>query len=148
MTEIACACSPFCSSERVIAARCALSGEQALAIAQSQPISLFSLDLTLPDLDGLEVCRRLRQQTDYRQTPIFLLSANISDAQWRKGIAAGANASFNKATELPRWLLAVREMLASRAAATPDLHPAPAGQSRRATKAARRAPRRPAAAPP
>ncbi|MBM3122298.1 MAG: response regulator, partial [Chloroflexi bacterium] len=48
----------------------AARGEEGLTLAAAQPPDLIILDLTLPDLDGIEVCRRLREWT---QVPIIVL---------------------------------------------------------------------------
>ena len=46
-------------------------GEEGLALAAAQPPDLIILDLSLPDMDGIEVCRQLRA---WSQVPIIVLS--------------------------------------------------------------------------
>ncbi len=51
-------------------------GEEGLALAAAQPPDLIILDLSLPDMDGVEVCARLREWT---QVPIIILSVRESE---------------------------------------------------------------------
>ena len=55
--------------------RGALSGEQALKIAATRPPDLILLDLQMPDTDGYEVCRRLKQDPATREIPVIVISA-------------------------------------------------------------------------
>ncbi|HUN92270.1 MAG TPA: response regulator transcription factor [Burkholderiaceae bacterium] len=64
-------------------------GLAALKIAQEQPPDLVILDLGLPGLDGLQVCRRLR--TLPRYIPILMLTARGSDAERVLGLEIGAD---------------------------------------------------------
>jgi DNA-binding response OmpR family regulator len=60
-----------------------------LAEARSRPPDLVILDLMLPDLDGLEVCRRLRKTTEY--TPILMLTARSAEMDRVLGLEVGAD---------------------------------------------------------
>ncbi|MEO8187581.1 MAG: response regulator transcription factor [Burkholderiaceae bacterium] len=64
-------------------------GTEALRIAASNPPDLVVLDLGLPGLDGLEVCRRLRASPRY--VPILMLTARSSDAERVLGLELGAD---------------------------------------------------------
>ena len=64
-------------------------GTEALRIAASNPPDLVVLDLGLPGLDGLEVCRRLRASARY--VPILMLTARSSDAERVLGLELGAD---------------------------------------------------------
>jgi two-component system response regulator MprA len=68
--------------------RGAADGPQALALAQEWRPDLVILDLMLPGLDGLQVCRRLRSQHD---TPILLLTARDDVEDRVKGLDSGAD---------------------------------------------------------
>jgi two-component system, cell cycle response regulator len=65
--------------------------ELAAQAAATQPFPLILLDVRLPDINGLEVCRRLRAQAATRHTPILLISALNSDDDKRAAIAAGVD---------------------------------------------------------
>ncbi len=64
-------------------------GSEALRVAASNPPDLVILDLGLPGLDGLEVCRRLRASPRY--VPILMLTARSSDAERVLGLELGAD---------------------------------------------------------
>ena len=51
-------------------------GEDALASLKTHGVSLVLLDLMLPGIDGLEVCRRLKAQPETRDIPSIMLTAN------------------------------------------------------------------------
>ncbi len=51
------------------------TGRQALEIVQNRPPDLIILDLMLPDVDGIEVCRSLRSHQVSMQIPIIMLTA-------------------------------------------------------------------------
>src|SRR5258707_5475255 len=64
------------------------SAENGLAAMQKTPSDAVILDLTLPDLDGLEVCRRLRATSD---VPILMLTARGEPADRVVGLELGAD---------------------------------------------------------
>ena len=69
--------------------RCAPSGHTALKFAREEPPELILLDVPLPDVDGFEVCRHLKEDAGTRGVPVIFLSA-LEDAKDRvKGFAAG-----------------------------------------------------------
>lgn len=63
-------------------------GQQALDLAKRHPLSFVILDLMLPKVDGLEVCRRLRQQSD---VPILMLTAKEEELDRLLGLSLGAD---------------------------------------------------------
>lgn len=67
----------------------AFEGDKGLAKAESKPYDLIILDLMLPGLDGLEVCRRLRSKPVY--TPILMLTAKSSELDRVLGLEMGAD---------------------------------------------------------
>jgi putative two-component system response regulator len=71
-------------------------GEAALAAVQKHHPDVVLLDVTMPQLDGLEVCRRLKSDPATRLTPVVLVTG-LSDLQSRiKGIEAGADEFLSK----------------------------------------------------
>ena len=66
------------------------SGEIALASVAARPPELILLDIQLPGLDGFEVCRRLKAQTESRDIPIMFLSASGESAERVTGLKLGA----------------------------------------------------------
>jgi CheY-like chemotaxis protein len=68
----------------------AYDGETALAIAEQTPIDFVLLDISMPGMDGVEVCARLRQMTNTRQTPIVMLTALDTPQRREQSKSAGA----------------------------------------------------------
>ncbi|MFY9620480.1 MAG: response regulator [Pyrinomonadaceae bacterium] len=66
------------------------TGAQALSSVQAEPFDLYMLDARLPDVDGFELCRRLRAID--RKTPILFFSGAAFETDKKRGIEAGANA--------------------------------------------------------
>jgi DNA-binding NtrC family response regulator len=69
--------------------RCAPSGGMALMFAEKDPPDLILLDIRLPDLDGFEVCRRLKEGQKTSPVPVIFISALEEVADKVKGLAAG-----------------------------------------------------------
>ena len=84
------------------AVRVAASGEDAIGQATNEGPSLVVLDLMLPDLDGIDVCRRLRQRSD---VPILMLTARDDDIDKIIGLEVGADDYLTKPFN-PRELVA------------------------------------------
>ncbi len=68
--------------------RAAADGAQAVDIAQRHHPALIILDLMIPKLDGLEVCRRIRQTSD---TPVLMLTARVEEVDRLVGLSIGAD---------------------------------------------------------
>jgi CheY-like chemotaxis protein len=66
--------------------------EEALALIDSDeaPFDTFLLDNMLPEIDGVELCRRIRAHEDYRMTPIIMVTASRDEALMERAFAAGA----------------------------------------------------------
>ncbi len=82
--------------------RTAANGAEALASADRESPSLIVLDLMLPDIDGIEICRRLRQKSDI---PILMLTARDEDVDKIIGLEVGADDYMTKPFN-PRELVA------------------------------------------
>src|SRR2546421_3042972 len=80
---------------RVVPAR---DGEEALQRFAAEPFDLVVLDVMLPKLDGLEVCRRMRSQSS---VPIIMLTARRGRPHKGGGVAAGAGDSIPKPLSIP-----------------------------------------------
>jgi len=73
---------------RVLKAR---DGEEALHLASERQPDLVLLDWMLPEISGLEVCRRLRLRQDTRNVPIVMLSARSEENDRIRGLDTGAD---------------------------------------------------------
>jgi len=69
----------------------AATGLAALNAVEGLPPDLIILDIMLPDLDGLEVCRRIRQQEKTRRIPIIMLTARTQEVDRVVGFELGAD---------------------------------------------------------
>ena len=72
------------------------SGRAALTAIQSSPPDLVLLDLMLPDLDGLEICRRLKRTDQTSSIPILIVSAKGEESDIVLGIELGADDYITK----------------------------------------------------
>lgn len=79
------------------------SGQDALALLEHNQIDLVVLDIRLPDMDGIAVCRQLRAGR-HDATPVLMLSANRAHESIALALAAGADAYLTKPFS-PRALL-------------------------------------------
>jgi diguanylate cyclase (GGDEF)-like protein len=68
----------------------ATSGEQALKLAAARQPDLVLLDVVMPDMDGHEVCRRLKADEATRDTPVIFVTAHNDEAAETAGLALGA----------------------------------------------------------
>src|SRR5439155_1121683 len=69
------------------------SGAEALQVLEREPVRLVVLDLALPDIDGLEVCRQIRTRSS---VPVVMLTARDDPPDRLAGLAAGADDYIGK----------------------------------------------------
>jgi len=75
---------------------CALTGEEGFTKVREYNPDLVFLDLMLPGMDGLEVCRRLRQAPDTQNIPIIMLTAKGEEDDIVQGLELGADDYITK----------------------------------------------------
>lgn len=92
-------------------------GEGGLALARAEPYDLVVLDVMLPKLDGLTVCRMLRREGD---VPIILLTARGTETDKIVGLETGADDYIVKPFSLGEFLARVRAVLRRGRAAAPS----------------------------
>jgi PAS domain S-box-containing protein len=91
----------------------ATTGHAALAAAAEA--DLVVLDVNLPDIDGFEVCRRLRARPETAQLPVLHLSATFTHTtDMELGLEAGADSYLTRPVEAPVLLATVRTLLFAR----------------------------------
>ena len=93
---------------RVVIAK---DGLQALDLAQRHDPDLVILDLMLPKLDGIEVCRRLREEPAFRRLPILMLTAKGEEADVVRGLGGGADDYLAKPARPREMVARVRNLL-------------------------------------
>lgn len=87
----------------------ATDGQTGLGLAQTFEYDLILLDVLLPELDGVTVCKRLRIQGC--QSPILMLTANQSTADRITGLDAGADDYLTKPFEMEELMARIRALL-------------------------------------
>ncbi len=91
----------------------AQNGSDGLLLVEIEQPDLMILDLMLPDLEGYEVCRRLRNATHNTHLPVLILSARVEAGSKRRAAEAGANAYLTKPVDFPELLHALNHLLAA-----------------------------------
>ena len=87
------------SAEYIVKA--ATSGPMALKIAEKQPPDLILLDIMMPDMDGYEVCRQLKENEQTRDVPIIFLTAMDQTTDEARGFELGAADYMTKPVNPP-----------------------------------------------
>jgi len=72
------------------------SGSDALERLNKDGYDLLMLDIIMPEMDGFELCKRIRKMEAYKETPILFLTAKSREADRVQGIEAGANLFLSK----------------------------------------------------
>ena len=91
--------------------RLAEDGREALRIAWAEPLDLVVLDLMLPGIDGVEVCRRLRAEPRTAKLPILMLTARGEPTDRVGGLEAGADDYVVKPFHLRELVLRIEAIL-------------------------------------
>ncbi|MGH7162591.1 MAG: response regulator [Planctomycetota bacterium] len=100
----------------------ATNGEEGLKLAREERPDLILLDLMLPGLDGLEVCRRLRSDDATARIPVIMATAKAEETDAVIGLGVGADDYLKKPFGLKELVARIRAVL-RRATEIPD--PAP-----------------------
>ena len=72
------------------------NGAEALAILQSENVSLVLSDVLMPEMNGFELCRRIKSDADLSYIPVVLLTALTDDSQRIYGVSEGADDYIQK----------------------------------------------------
>ena len=97
----------------------AQNGREALQRVEGIEPDMVILDVMMPELNGYEVCRRLRQRANLGQLPIMMLTANDSLEERINGLEAGADDYMSKPFEVPELQARVKALLRRAAPAQP-----------------------------
>jgi two-component system alkaline phosphatase synthesis response regulator PhoP len=89
----------------------ARDGEEGLRKAREDPPDLVILDIMMPEMDGWEVCRRLREDASLRTLPILMLTARGEDEDHVRGLDVGADIYISKPVAVPVLISQVEALL-------------------------------------
>jgi CheY-like chemotaxis protein len=87
------------------------NGQEALKLAISEKPDLVLMDVMMPGMDGLEVCRRLRRQEATAKIPIVLLTFRVGEESVSEGYASGCTAYLKKPIAADELVNALRQQL-------------------------------------
>ena len=93
-----------------------ISGVAALAALHEKPFDLVILDLNLPDIDGLALCRELKRADETRRVPIIMLTARVEERDKLLGFEIGADDYITKPFSMRELLARVNAQLRRAAA--------------------------------
>jgi two-component system phosphate regulon response regulator PhoB len=89
----------------------AMDGEEALLVAAEEQPDLVLLDWMLPQLSGIEVCRRLRNRQETRNVPIIMLTARGEESDRIRGLDTGADDYLTKPFSMMELLARLRAVM-------------------------------------
>ncbi len=89
----------------------ARNGTEAIQAVTSSMPDLAILDVMMPDMDGYELCQKLRQPPLNARIPIVMLTAMSSEEERRLALAAGANDIWSKPFDMDAFRKSVGELL-------------------------------------
>jgi two-component system sensor histidine kinase/response regulator len=91
----------------------AVGGPEALELLSKQRFDLILLDVMMPDMDGFEVCRRIKEDTRLKEVPVIFLTAKGGGEALAEGFESGAVMYINKPFTANKLLTIVNTMLES-----------------------------------
>ncbi len=94
-----------------MAVKTASSGQECLAEVAREIPDVILLDVMMPGMDGIEVCRRLKQSEDYKAIPVIFISARSSKEGRVEGLDSGAVDYITKPIDLDETLARIRTQL-------------------------------------
>ncbi len=93
-------------------------GEEAIVLAEAEAVDLLILEVVLPDISGLDVCRRLRERGN--EVPVIMLSSKSEETDVVVALEVGANDYVTKPFRMREFIARVRVQLRQRAKSQGD----------------------------
>ncbi len=91
----------------------ALDGAEGLQCAQRDDPDLIVLDIMMPEMDGIEVCQKIRQDANLRGKPVIMLTARTEEQDYIEGLDVGADVYIGKPVSVPVLISQVNALLRS-----------------------------------
>src|SRR6201996_2642837 len=88
----------------------AMSGDEALAICERAECDIVLLDIMMPEMDGFEVCRRLKSHVSTAHLPIVMVTALDDPSARVRGLEAGADDFVTKPIDEMQLIARVRSL--------------------------------------
>ena len=101
----------FVAEYRVLEAS---NGKEALKLLEKRPVDLVISDVVMPEMDGMELCRRLKSELNYSHIPVILLTAKTTLQSKIEGMKLGADAYVEKPFSVEYLKVCVSNLLANR----------------------------------
>jgi two-component system chemotaxis response regulator CheY len=89
----------------------AANGFEALRMLPREKVDLVITDINMPDINGLELVSFIKNNPNYRNTPLFIISTEGSERDREKGLSLGADAYLVKPFEPARLQQLIRQFL-------------------------------------
>lgn len=89
----------------------ARNGTEALELANKEQPDLMLLDIMMPDIDGYEVCKRVKENTSTENCKVIFISAKSKESDIQKGMEMGANLYVTKPFSTRDLMKQVKELM-------------------------------------
>jgi len=90
----------------------ALNGSQGIKLCKSQKPDVVLLDITMPDMNGFEVCKIMKADEEIRHIPVIMITAALVDSEMRvQALDSGADAFLSKPIDISEFKAQIRAML-------------------------------------
>jgi len=90
------------------------NGEQAMKIVWKEKLDIVVSEVMLPMMNGIELTRNLKSNSDYAQLPVLLLTSKISEKDKKDALAAGADECMTKPFEMEDLILRIDNLIRNR----------------------------------
>jgi signal transduction histidine kinase/DNA-binding response OmpR family regulator len=90
------------------------NGVSGIRLAHETHPDLIISDVMMPEMNGIELCRKIRGTTEISHIPIILLTARTGETHYLEGIESGADEYFSKPVSVPKLVARIENLLKSR----------------------------------
>lgn len=90
----------------------AMSGTEGLNMTRREVPDALLLDIMMPDIDGFEVCEKLKKNPETSDIPVLFVSAKTASEDINKGLSLGAKDYFTKPFDMEKLINKVKDVLA------------------------------------